>query len=426
MPITEFKDESITKKTLQLEVPVERTSEVVDQLVEVYRKRAVIPGFRKGHVPDKVVRKRFAGEIRQEALDRLIPEALFGALKERGLTPVTSPSVDELHYVEGEPVRFRATVEVRPPIELGVYRGIPVPSPSTDPTQEEVDKVMNDLAEPAAQYLPIENRSAQRGDFLVADIEGTFPNADGEAFTNSKVFLELGNDRNFPEINDLLQGRSFGENVEFDKTFEADFPNADLAGKQVHFKVGLVEIKEKQLPAIDDEFAKSAGLAENVEELRQKVSENVRHRKEDAARESARRAILEKLRETHQFEIPEGLVETEIDETLRRTANELAGRGVDLSKTELDWKKLREEAREGASRRVADRLILDAIAEKEEIAVAETELDAEIKRMAQQLKTSATEFKHSLEHRGLLEDLRSDIQRAKVMAELVGSAHRQE
>ncbi len=423
MPITSFQDESITKKSISFEVPAERTNEVVGEVVRAYRSRASIPGFRKGHVPDKVVRTRFADEIRQEALDRLIPEELFAGLKEKGLEPVVSPSVIDLHFHDGEPLTFKATVEVRPPIELGVYRGLPVPAASVEPNEEDIREALRGLAEPSAQYIPVENRPALRGDYVVADVHGTFPNGDGEEFSNPKVFLELGNEKNFEEINDLVPGRNHGEKVIFDRTFEADFPNPELAGKTIHYEFTILEVKEKQLPEPNDEFAKSSGLAENAAELREKVVVSLRRHKEDAARQAARRAILDRLRETHTFEVPEGLVDEEVDTTLRRTAGELARQGVELAKAGLDWKKLREEARKGATQRVAERLILDAIAIKEEIQVTDTELDSEIRRMARDLEKEPVEFKHDLQHRGLLEDLKADIRRAKIMGELVSSSH---
>lgn len=422
MPITDFQDLSVTKKTLALEIPAEKADATFAEVTRAYRNRAAIPGFRKGHAPEKVIRKRFADEIRQEALDRLIPETLFGALKEKGLEPVVSPQVEDLHVADGEPIRFKATVEVRPPIELGVYRGLAVPPFEAEPAADEIDQALRDLTEPAATYLPVEGRPAMRGDYVVADIVGTFPDGNGEPFDNPKAFIELGNERNFAEINDLVPGSERGATVEFEKTFEAEFPNPDLAGKRVKYAIAISEIKTKQLPAPDDEFAKASGLAENAAELREKVVESLRRRRTENGRQLARRAILDQLRAAHTFEVPAGLVDEEVDETLRRTAHELAERGVDLEKAGLDWQKLREEGRDGASRRVAERLILDAIAAKEEVQVAEAELDAEIRRMARQLGKDPSEFKHDLSHRGLLGDLKADLRRAKMMGELVATA----
>lgn len=152
------------------------------------------------------------------------------------------------------------------------------------------------------------------------------------------------------------------------------------------------------------------------------MREGLTRHKEDHARQAARRAILDQLRASHTFEIPEGLVDEELEQTLRRTAAEIAGQGVDISKVGIDWNKLRDEAREGAERRVAERLILDAIVAKEGIESTETELDAEIRRLARGLQKDPAEFKHDLSHRGLLDELRADIRRAKAMAELVGSS----
>jgi trigger factor len=423
MPILEFHDESATKKTLSVEVPAEKVGEITGSVVRAWQKHASLPGFRKGHVPEKMVRKQFAEEIEKEVLERLIPEEIFGSLKERGLDPVVAPRVSDVHLHEGEPLRFKATVEIRPTIELGVYRGIPAPTFPTEPTEQEVDAALAGLAEPHAQYLPVENRRAMRGDFVVADVSGSFPNGDGTPFENPKVFLELGNPKNFSGINDLVPGSERGAIVEFDHTFEKDTPNSEMAGKTVHYRITVLEIKEKQLPPIDDDFAKNSGMAEDAASLRTKVTEAVRRQKEDAGRRAAGRAILDTLRESHPFEVPEGLVEEEMDEIVKHFASDLARGGVDLKTAEIDWKKIREESRQMAGPKVAERLILDAIAAKEGIDADPAEIDLEVRRAAREQGKDPKAVREEFEHHGIIDRIREEIRRAKVMNELVASAH---
>ena len=425
MPILSTKEESPTRAVLEIEIPAEEVEKAFAAVRRAYARKAALPGFRKGKAPEGVVAKRFADEIKGDVLENLLPDAVASAIEERKLAILGRPHVEDLTWEPPGPIRFLARLDLKPAVDPGEYRGIPVEDQPVEPTEEEVAKVIDRIREAHAEFHPIEGRAAAPGDFAVADIAGSFveilaPGQDPRTFRDEKITLEVGHPDSMPEINDALRGALPGDTRSFRKSFADDFPNDEFRGKTVDYQVTLAALKEKKLPAVDDEFARAVSEGGSVDGLREKVRARLRHEREADRRRKFRRSILDNLLARQDVPAPEVLVESETTSALRDYARYLAASGVDPEKE--DWVKLREEARPGAERRVREYLLLDAIADREKIEVSETELEAEFKRAAAERGVEPAALREQMTKAGGLEALRDEMRLARVVDLLIAGA----
>jgi trigger factor len=425
MPILASREESATRTTLDIEVPAEEVGKTVAAVTRAYARRAAIPGFRKGKAPESVVQKRFGDQIREDVLERLLPEALAAAVEEKRLSVLGRPQIQDLQWEAPGAIRFSARLELKPPVDPGTYRGVPIEDRPVEPDEDDVARVIDRIREAHAEFHPLEGRPAGPGDFAVADISGTFveilaPGQNPKTFRDEKVTLEVGHPDSMPEINDALRGAAVGETRRFRKNFPDDFPNEEFRGKTVDYELTVAALKEKKLPPLDDEFASAVSQGDTLEALRGKVRARLRQEKESDRRRHFRRAILDVLLAGREIPAPDVLVESETAAALRDYARYLSASGVDPQKE--DWEKLREEARPGAVRRVREYLVLDAIAEREGIAVTETELEAEFKRAAAQRGVEPSVLREQMVEAGGIDSLRDELRLAKVVDLLIGSA----
>lgn len=425
MAILATKDESATRTTLEIEVPAEEVERAFGAVTKNYVKQAALPGFRKGHAPAAVVQKRFGDKIREDVLEALLPDALADAIREKELAVLGRPRIAELQWEPPGPIRFSAQLELKPRVDPGDYKGVAVQDQPTEPSDEEVDKVIDRIREAHAEFHPIEGRPAAKGDFAVADIAGSFveilaPGQTPRTFRDEKLTLEVGHPDSMAEINDALRGSAVGETRSFRKSFEDDFPNEEFKGKTVDYQVTLAALKEKRLPALDDQFAAAVAEGDTVETLRDKVRSRLRLEKEADRRRQFRRAILDTLLSRHEIPVPEVLADSETTSALREYARYLAASGVDPEKE--DWTKLGEEARPGAERRVREYLLLDAIAEKEQLEVTDTELEAEFKRAAAQRGVDPAALREQMAKAGGIDALRDELRLGKAVDLLIEAA----
>ncbi|MDQ2979567.1 MAG: trigger factor [Acidobacteriota bacterium] len=425
MVVLNAQEESPTRTSLEIEVPGEDVAKAWKEVTRAYAKRAAIPGFRKGHAPESVVQKRFADEIRGDVLEHVLPDALSAAVEERSLSVLGRPHIEALTWDPPGPIRFTAKLDLKPVIEVGEYRGLAVPDVSVEPTEEEVARVLERFREQQAEFHPLEGRAAAPGDYAVADISGSFveilvPGQNPRTFRDEKVTLEIGHPDSMPEINEALRGAAPGETRRFRKTFADDFPNEEFQGKTVDYEVTLAALKEKKLPPLDDELARQVAEGETADTLAQKVREGLRREKESDRRRQLRRAILDQLLSKTPVPAPDVLVESELAGALRDYARYLAGNGLDPK--QADWEKLREDAREGAVRRVQEYLLVDEIARRERIEVNDTELEAEFKRAAARRGMDPGELREQMAKGNGLEALRDEMRLARTIDFLVSEA----
>jgi trigger factor len=410
---------------LEVEIPAEESEEARRGVTRAYAKQAALPGFRKGHAPESVVQKRFTEQIREDVLERVIPDALASAIEERKLAVLGHPRIEALTWDPPGPIRFTARLEKKPPIDPGEYRGIPVEDASVEPSEQEVSQVLDRLREGHSEFHPIEGRPAAPGDYAVADIAGTFveilaPGQNPRTFRDEKVTLEIGHPDSMPEINEALRGASPGETRRFRKNFSDEFPNEEFRGKTVDYALTLVALKEKRLPDFNDEFAKLVADNETAEGLREKVREGLRREKESERRRKFRRVIVDTLLSRMDLPAPGSLVEAETVAALKDYARYLASNGLDPK--EADWEKLGDDARPGAERRVKEYLLLDEIARRESIAVSDTEVEAEFKRAAARRGTDPAALREQMAKNDGLEALRDEIRLSKAVDILISAA----
>jgi trigger factor len=428
--ITSYVDESPTKKVFTFEVPADDVRKATDRTVKAFAKQVRLPGFRPGKVPPEMIKKRFAEEVKGEVLEHLIQASVGEALREKNLVPLGQPKIGDLKFAFEEPLSFRVDLEVRPAVEPKDYRGLKVPAGDAVPTAEEIDALIGRIREGHAAYEPIEGRAAKDGDFALVDIKGSFPKGDGKDFEAAKTLVEVGGEHTMPELSAQVRNAEPGVTVSFQKDWAADVPDKDFAGKTVLYTVHLVALKTRVLPALDDEFAllaltpreSEAPEGANLSMLREKIGESLKREKEQAIRETRRRAILDGLLALHEVPAPETMVESEVDSALKEYARHLTREGVDLKDAKVDWNELRKEARPSAERRVKEYLLLDAIGDKENVTVTDTELDAEMKRRAQAMGLSFGDLKSALVKANRIEGVREELRIDRVLDFLLAEA----
>ncbi len=425
MVVVNAVEESPTRTTLEIEVPAEEAEKTRSAVTRAYARQATLPGFRKGHAPESVVQKRFGQEIRDDVLERVLPDALGAAIEERKLSVLGRPRVEGLTWEPPGPIRFTARLDLKPPVDPGEYRGVPVEDVNIEPSEEEIARVVDSLREGHAEFHPIEGRAAAPGDYAVADIAGTFvqilaPGQNPRTFRDEKLMLEVGHPDSMPEINEALRGTLPGQARRFRKTFPDDFPSEEFRGKTVDYELTLVALKEKRLPEVNDEFAKLVGENETAAGLREKVREGLRHEKEAERRRKFRRVIVATLLSRMNLPAPDALVEAETTAALKEYARYLAANGMDPK--EADWEKVRKDARPGAERRVKEYLLLDEIARREGIEVSDTEVEAEFKRAAARRGVDPAALREQMAKNDGLEALRDEIRLSKAVEVLISSA----
>ena len=425
MAVRNSREESETSTILDIEVPAEDVERAYGAVARAFARRAAMPGFRRGHVPEHLVAQRFAGEIREEVLERLLPTAISSAIEEKKLVILGAPRIENLEWSQPGPIRFSALLDLKPAIDPGEYRGIPVEDLSTEPSEEEVTGVLDRIRQSHAEFHPIEGRPAAAGDYAVADVAGRFveilqPGQNPRTFRDEKITLEIGHPDSMPEINEALTGALPGETRSFRKSFGDEFGNENFRGKTVDYEVTLVALKEKQLPPLDDEFARAVAQVESAEALREKVRSNLREEKGASRRRKFRHDILGAILSKTKVPAPEVLVQSELNASLRDYARYLAANGIEAK--EVDWDKVKEDARPGAERRVREYLALDAVAVREEIAITDTELEAEIKRAAARRGVETSELRERLAKNDGLEALRDEMRLSRTLDLLISSA----
>jgi trigger factor len=425
MAVLSTREESETRTFLEIEVPGEEVERVFGAVTRQYAKRAAIPGFRKGHAPESVVSRRFAGEIREDVLEHVLPDALAAAVEEKKLAVLGRPHIEDLAWEPPGPIRFTARLDLKPAVDPGDYKGLTVEDMPVEPTEAEITAVLDRLREGHAEFHPLEGRAAAPGDFAVADVDGVFveilaPGQTPRTFRDEKLTLEVGHADSMPEINEALRGAVPGETRRFRKTFPDDFPNEEFRGKTVDYSLTLAALKEKKLPAFDDEFARLLAEGETAEGLREKARTGLRREKEGERRRTFRRQILDVLLSRVKVPAPEVLVESELHASLKEYARYLAASGMDPQGA--DWEKLREDARPGAERRVQEYLLLDAIADREGVTVTDTELEAEFKRAAARRGVEPAVLREEMAKAGGLTALRDEMRLSRALDRLIAGA----
>ncbi len=411
------------KHALEISVPAEEVEQETGRVVAKVRERAKIPGFRPGKVPASLVRKQFAGDIRQQVLESLIPKYLEKEFQAEELHPVGRPDITDIHFHEGEPLRFKAEFEVLPQIELKEYKGASVPYHDPDVTDEDVAKRIEELRDQKAEYVNVDPRPIEDGDYAVVSIEST-GGVEGEPVKQDELTLHIGSEDTFQAFTENLRGLTPGDEKDFDVSYPEDYGQKKLAGRTVHFHAHVKGIRRKELPELNDEFAQDLGDYRNLDELRDAVRKAIFAQRQFEAQQDAKNKLIEKLVDEHDFPVPEVFVENQIKSRVEQTLRGLAAEGVDPRSLQLDWKKVKETQRDKALREVKASMLLSRIAEREAIHATRDEVDREVERIARQQREPVAAVHMRFEKDGTLGRIANQIQTEKTLSFLFEHAQK--
>jgi trigger factor len=408
-----------TLREINVEIPADVVSRETETVITKFQKMARLPGFRKGKVPATVVRQRFAEDIKSEVVEQLVPRYFRQETEKQGLHPVSQPRVTDLHIHDGEPLKFKASFEVLPDFEVQGYDQIKVEHPDVKISDEDVEKTLSQLREQNASYTAVEDRPIQDGDFAQVAFKGT-PQGEGEGqqpVSMDDVMVEVGGSNTIPEFTENLRGAKAGDERTFVVKYADDFSDQRLAGKSFDYSVKVNSIKTKHLPELNDDFAKELGAEfTSIDDVKKRIREGMEQEKKHQAEHEAKDKLVDELVKLNPIEVPDAMVEHQIDTRLERGLRALAAQGMkaeDMRK--MDFQRLRGGQRDSARREVQVALLLEKIADKENINATDEDVDKEIQIMAAQSQQPADAVRARLTQDGSIDRIRHRIRSEKAL-----------
>jgi trigger factor len=407
-----------TKRELAIEIPAAEVTRETEALIQKYQKVARLPGFRKGHVPASIIRQRFSEDIKTEVVEALVPRYFRKEADKQGMVPVSQPRVTDLHIHDGEPLRFKASFEVMPEIIVSGYKELRGDKPEITVTDEEVQHSLDHLRDQGATYSAIEGRSAADGDYVQAALDGKpKEGVEGQPVHMDDVLVEIGGKNTMPEFTEHLRGASAGDERVFDVVYPEDTQDQRLAGKTFTYTVKVLSLKQKSLPELNDAFAKELGEFEGIEDVKKRIRDNMEAEKKQNAEREGKDKLVAELVKRNEFDVPEALVDHQVDLRLERGLRALAAQGMraeDIKK--MDLNRLRAGQRDQAVQEVKASLLLDKIADLEKIAVGDEEIDHEIEALAKQTQQTSESVRARLTRDGALDRIRTRIRNEKTLS----------
>ncbi len=395
--------ENVEKNIVQLEIeiPADKFEESMTKAFNKNKGRFAVPGFRKGKAPRNIVLRYYGeGVLYEDAINFACPEAYDKAVEEHDLNPVDRPEIDVVQVGSGQNFIFTAKVTVKPEVELGEYFGLEVEKPDAEVTDEDVQKELDKVAERNSRMVTIDDRDIINGDTVNINFEGS---VDGEVFeggTGTDYDLVIGSGTFIPGFEEQLIGKKTDEEVDVNVTFPEDYQAEELAGKEAVFNVKINEIKVKELPEIDDEFAKDVSEFETLEDYKNDIKSKLTETKEKDAKQKLEDSVIKKAVENSTIELPEVMIENQIDSILRNFDRSLRYQGMDLHSyiqmLGMDINNMRAQYKNMAEEQVRTQLVLEAISKKEDVNATDDELEEEIKKNAERMKQEIEDFKKHL------------------------------
>lgn len=413
--------ESATKREIEVEIPVADVNRQTDTLIQKYQKMARIPGFRRGHVPASIIRQRFSEEIKTDMVEALIPRFFRQEAERLSLHPVSQPRVTDLHLHEGEPLRFKAAFEVLPEIRLEGYKELRADKPEIAVSEADVEQSLGDVRERHATFNPIEGRGLADGDFAQVSLDGNPKTGvgtteDGQPVHMDEVLVEIAGQNTMPEFTENLRGTSPGDERTFDVRYPEDTQDKRLAGKTFTYVVKVQAIKQKSLPELNEEFAKQLGEFQTIDDVRKTIREQMESERKQQAEHEAKDKLVGELIQRNEFEVPESLIEQQIDIRLERGLRALAAQGLTAEQMKkMDLPRLRAGQRDQAVHDVKAALLLERVAEEENIHVSDEELSQELEALAKQSKQTSEAVRARLTRDGGLDRIRTRIRNEKTL-----------
>jgi trigger factor len=419
---TEFIDVSPTRKQLVFEIATDRVDTAIDRVTRTVGQVARIPGFRPGKAPARLVKQRYKDQILSEVMQDLIPKAIDEELKARAIEPVSTPDVRDVSLEEGQPLTFTADFETVPPIDAVDYTTLTLRRSPVEVADEAVASMLERLRDRNARFEPADDRPSERGDVLTVDMArrevgaagDTTATAAGATESLKEVTVEIGAPTNPPGFDDALAGLAVGSTTTFPVRFPADYRVAELAGRDLEYTVAVRGIKKKVRPDLDDEFARDLG-EDSLDAVRARVRDGLQRDAERTQAREMRIDLLQQLAERVPFDAPETLVAHEVDRRTEELVRQLVDQGVNPHEASIDWDAFRDHQRDTSRSVVKSLLVLDDIARREGITVSESDVSAEVARLAERTGTSAAAVRARLDQEGGLARMATLIRRDKTV-----------
>ncbi|CAM3500836.1 trigger factor [Marinicrinis lubricantis] len=421
--------EKLEKNTgvLKVEVEAEKVAQALDKAFKKVVTKVNVPGFRKGKVPRQMFEAKFGVEsLYQDAIDILLPDAYVEAVEQAGIEPIDRPEVDVEQFAKGQSFIFTAKVQVKPEVTLGEYKGLEIEEKDFSVKAEEVEEELKKMQERHAELVVVEEGAAQNGDTTVIDFEGF---VDGEAFEGGKAenySLELGSGSFIPGFEEQIVGMAKDEEKEINVTFPEEYHAENLKGKAAVFKVKLNEIKRKNLPVLDDEFAKDVSEFDTLEEYKKDIESKLAESKKREEEQYRENTVVEKAAANATVEIPDVMIENELNAMLSEFENRLRMQGLTVELyyqfSGQNEQQLREQMMPDAQKRVLNNLVLEAIAKAENIEATEEDLNAELEKLAEAYQRPVDELRSILQANGNLDSLKQDLLIRKTVELLVAES----
>jgi trigger factor len=411
---------------LTVEVPAEEFDKALTAAYNKNKGRFNIPGFRKGKAPQAMIEKMYGASILYEDAVNEALDATYGdAADESGLDIVSRPEVDVVQVEKGKTLIYTATVAVKPEVTLGEYKGIEVTKASAEVTDEDIEADLKRVQEQNSRLVTVEDRAVEDGDQTVIDFEGF---VDGKTFDGGKgedYPLTIGSHSFIDTFEEQLIGKNIGEAIEVNVTFPNEYHATDLAGKPAMFKVTVKEIKKKELPELNDEFASEVSEFETLEEYKKDIKEKLAERKEKAAATENEDHVVEKVVENATMEIPEPMIDSQVNNMVNDYARRMQSQGLSLDQymkfTGMTIESLKDQMKPQALKRIQTRLVLEAVAKAENITVADEAVEKELTGMAEAYKMEAAQVKEALGDKGI-EQMKEDLAVQEAVDFLVAEA----
>jgi trigger factor len=411
----EVKQITSCKRDVSVEVPPESLKEEYELLCERYRQKAKVAGFRPGKAPLSVVMRHYRAAIREDFLDRAVQKHLLEVLKAENLSPLEPPQVRDLNYEDGGMLVFRALFEVLPKLALSDYRGLEIEKIIPEVKEEEIENALQQMQENSAEFVPVEGRSIQIGDYAVISYSGKFLDRSHADIESKETTCEVGGKNTLKEFSDILLDVRSGETRAFSVAYPQDYPNKQMAGREVQYSIQVQAIKVKKLPELNDDFAKNLGKYDSLEGLRARISKDLRTSKENAAKSEMQEQFLEKILERNPFEVPEGMVERQTEVRLNEYIRSLIMQGIHPQTLDVNWTELRQRQKQRAEHDVRASLLLDHIADEAKVEVSDEEVEEEIVKRAREAKQGVEAFKSRLTKEGGTDRIKNRIRNRKTL-----------
>jgi trigger factor len=412
-------------REVDIEVPADEITRNYQAVTKRYKKMARIPGFRAGKVPESLIRGRFAEQIRQDVMEAVLPEHFRAAIAERQLKPISQPQVTKIDLEEGKPLRFKAAFEVLPEFSIDGYQDVKVEKPSADLTDAEADAELARIRDSRSTMEPVtEERPLADGDFAqisftgdVQPVEGEAESAPQQPISGQDVMVEVGGPNTLDTFNAALRGATVGQQLKFEVSYPPDFGERQLAGKRVAYDLEIKGIKKKIEPELNDDFAKELGQYETLAEFKQQLRDHLARDKQRRVQAETTNRLLDALVARYEFPVPESLVQQQIDARLDRGLRALAAQGMRTEDMRnLDFDRLRAAQRPSATAEVKGSMLLDRIADAENIHVPEEEVESELQGIALQMREPVDALRTRLTEDGSLARIRERLRREKMGA----------